>query len=83
MRISGFVAEFPWAWTRYSVVGASDLLVQAILGHRRQVIKTSLKIFYKTEKMKKSQGTEEHVPQAADIVEDDTDVDIDKTSFVR
>lgn len=45
-------------------------------------LKTSLKIFYKKEKMKKSQGTEEHVPQAADIVEDDTDVDIDKTSFV-
>ena len=33
--------------------------------------------------MKKSQATEEHVPQAADIVEDDTDVDIDKTSFVH
>ena len=36
----------------------------------------------KMKKMKKSQATEEHVPQAADIVEDDTDVDIDKTSFV-
>ena len=45
--------------------------------------KPHTKYSIKTKKMKKSQATEEHVPQAADIVEDDTDVDIDKTSFVR
>ena len=44
--------------------------------------KPHTKYSIKMKKMKKSQATEEHVPQAADIVEDDTDVDIDKTSFV-